>query len=56
VDFESLKLDEHVYDHPWALCQDAADEEGRRTLVDAALRTNGKLYLLLYNYHQNNMK
>jgi hypothetical protein len=58
VDYKSLWRDERVYAHPWALCQDAADEEARRRLVfDAFLskspgRPNGPLYNLFVNFHR----
>jgi hypothetical protein len=63
VDFESLKRDERVYSHPWALCQVVADEEARRHLVNAALlskvrggRPHGPLYRLFVNFHDRHMK
>jgi hypothetical protein len=38
-----------IYNHPWALCQDAADVEARRRLVDAALVHKTQLYKLFSN-------
>jgi hypothetical protein len=45
-----------IYDHPWALCQDAADEDARRRLVDAALLHKGQLYKLFSHFCSYRMK